>query len=253
MSLRTKMVLCPALVTLFAAGAPLVVGRAPWPMTIRAWKETPRRVPLSPWEAGRSAEAVFVAKVLRVNGSVSRRVTLEVTQTLKGPVQQGAILDVEPGLIAGTESVGKRIVVYVPRTGNLSASWRSSREFRDLVGIGRYGTAAFFSGGWIDEYDLPFGVELAESDASLDLRDLGEREPQPVPRRLIEHQRDVLTVQAMKAPLTAEQVRILEDWLKLEFRYEAPGPWLIRDLLKPIAKEDKEAARLLEKYEALPW
>ncbi|HOF19558.1 MAG TPA: hypothetical protein PK082_11660, partial [Phycisphaerae bacterium] len=220
---------------------------------ISAWKETPRGVPLSPWEAGRSAEAVFVAKVLRVNGWVSRTVTLEVTETLKGPVQQGAVLNVEPGLIAGTESAGKRIAVYVPRAGNLSVSWRSSREFQDLVGAGRYGTAAFFSGGWIDEYDLPFGVELAESDASLDLRDLGGREPKPVPRRLIEHQRDVLTVQAMKAPLTAEQVRILEDWLKPEFRYEVPGPWLVRDLLRPIAQEDPQAARLLEKYEALPW
>jgi len=236
-----------------AAGVPLVVGRAPWPMTIIAWKETPRGVPLSPWEAGRSAETVFVVKVLRVNGWVSRTVTLEVTQTLKGPVPQGAVLHVEPGLIAGTESAGKRVLVYVPRVSNLSASWRCSREFQDLVGVGRFGTAAFFSGGWIDEYDLPFGVELAESDVPLDLRDLGGREPKPVPRRLIRHQRNVLTVQSAKAPLTAEQVRILEDWLKPEFRYEAPGPWLVRDLLRPIAKEDKEAVRLLEKYEALPW
>ena len=242
-SLRIKKFFCPVLVLLFACGLPLAVGRAPWPMPIRVWLPG-----ISPWNSG-NVHSVFVVRVVRVNGWINRTVTLDVTEVLKGSLKVGSRLEVEPGEIAGTDAVGRRILAYVPNMENLTAGWRSE----PIVLNDYQKPAAVLLGRRFIKGESPFGIELAETDAPLDLRDLQSPTPKPIPRRLIQYQRDVLTVQAMKAPLTPEQVRILEDWLKPEFRYEAPGPWLIRDLLKPIAQEDQEAARLLEEYEELPW
>lgn len=254
--LRFRELLCPVLVLAFAVGIPMVVVRAPWPIEIRVQYRQ-----VHPWSLTTEAESIFVARAVSVNGWINRTVTVDVTEVLKGEISQ-RVLEVEPGKVAGTESVGKLFLVYVPKLEHLTAGWRrdpgihaaTTRFHRALTVLhGAYPVSYYSSRSshsWLD--NLPVGVELIETDSPLDLRALHWPGP-PVPRRLIQHQRDVLTIQAMKTPLTSEQVRILEDWLKPEFRNESPGPWLIRDLLRNYAWQDKEAARLLEKYEALPW